>query len=537
MEEFYTNYNEITNLNNWKIGIYTRLSNADKKDENLKQSESIDNQIELLQRFVKFKNWTISKTYIDDGYSGTNFDRPDFKRMINDIELGKINLIITKDLSRLGRDYIDTGYYVEKYFPLKNVRYIALNDNIDTFDANNSSNDMTPFKSVINDTYARDTSKKVRSILITMALNGKSIKSFQPYGLKKDPKNKNNILIDEGVSQNVRNIFTMYKNGMTKKEICNYLEQHNILTPLKYKELKSNYYNPNNNKTYKWNNTVINKILRDRSYVGDLVQHKTTKVNYKVNKQVKVNTSNQIIIENCFPAIIDRNTFNTVQEMLDKQTNEWTFKNTTFHLLRGLAFCSCSARITYVKNSKKIFKCVCSSYKRYGKKFCSNVHLTENEFVEKVINNLKLLIKNYLSIDKIQIKQEQFSKSPNVNLALTKKLEQIDKILSNLYKDKVNSLISNDMFATLSRNYEQERNNLLQQINIKEKLQPSKCNITYDEALIRRNINNILKFDNPTFNRSLLLKLIDKIIIDDKEIHIKYKFAFPKKSGMLKKDI
>lgn len=219
MEEFYTNYNEINNLSNWKVGIYTRLSNADKKDENLKQSESIDNQIELLQRFVKFKNWTISKTYIDDGYSGTNFDRPDFKRMINDIELGKINLIITKDLSRLGRDYIDTGYYVEKFFPLKNVRYIALNDNIDTFDVNNSSNDITPFKSVINDTYARDTSKKVRSILITMALNGKSIKSFQPYGLKKDPKNKNNILIDEEVSQNVRNIFTMYKNGMTKKEI------------------------------------------------------------------------------------------------------------------------------------------------------------------------------------------------------------------------------------------------------------------------------------------------------------------------------
>ena len=182
MEEFYTNYNEINNLSNWKVGIYTRLSNADKKDENLKQSESIDNQIELLQRFVKFKNWTISKTYIDDGYSGTNFDRPDFKRMINDIELGKINLIITKDLSRLGRDYIDTGYYVEKYFPLKNVRYIALNDNIYTFDSNNSSNDMTPFKSVINDTYARDTSKKVRSILITMALNGKSTKSFQPYG-------------------------------------------------------------------------------------------------------------------------------------------------------------------------------------------------------------------------------------------------------------------------------------------------------------------------------------------------------------------
>lgn len=537
MEEFYTNYNEINNLSNWKVGIYTRLSNADKKDENLKQSESIDNQIELLQRFVKFKNWTISKTYIDDGYSGTNFDRPDFKRMINDIELGKINLIITKDLSRLGRDYIDTGYYVEKFFPLKNVRYIALNDNIDTFDFNNSSNDITPFKSVINDTYARDTSKKVRSILITMALNGKSIKSFQPYGLKKDPKNKNNILIDEEVSQNVRNIFTMYKNGMTKKEICNYLERHNILTPLKYKELKSNYYNPNNNKTYRWNNTVINKILRDRSYVGDLVQHKTTKVNYKVNKQVKVNKSNQIIIENCFPAIIDRNTFNTVQEMLDKQTNEWTFKNATPHLLRGLAFCSCGSRITYVKNSKKIFKCICSSYKRYGKKFCSNVHLTENELIEKVINNLQLLLKNYLTLDKIQIKQEQFSKFHNVNLALTKKVQEIDKILNNLYKDKVDSLISTDMFATLSRNYEQERNNLLQQISIKEKLETSKYNIKYDDSLINKNINDILKFDNLAFNRSLLLKLIDKIIINDKEIHITYKFAFPEKSGMQKKSI
>ncbi len=147
------------------------------------------------------------------------------------------------------------------------------------------------------------------------------------------------------------------------------------------------------------------------------------------------------------------------------------------------------------------------------------------------------MLKKYLTLDKIQIKQEQFSKSPNVNLALTKKVEQIEKILNNLYKDKVNSLISNDMFATLSRNYEQERNNLLQQINIKEKLEPIKYDITYDNSLIKKNINNILKFDNPTFNRSLLLKLIDKIIINDKEIHITYKFAFPEKSGMQKKII
>ncbi len=214
--------------------------------------------------------------------------------MINDIESGEINLIIIKDLSRLGRDYIETGYYVEKFFPLENVRYIALNDNIDTFDTNNTNNDITPFKSVINDSYARDTSKKVRSILMTMALNGKSIKAFQLYGLKKDPDNKNNVLIDEEVSQNVYNILMMYTSGMSKKEIYNYLGKHHVLTPLKYKELKGNYHNPNNNKTY------------NRSYVGDLVQHKTTKVNYKIDKHIKVDKSRQIIIENCFPAIIDR---------------------------------------------------------------------------------------------------------------------------------------------------------------------------------------------------------------------------------------
>lgn len=537
MKEFYNNYSEIDNFQNWKIGIYTRLSNADKKDENLKQSESIDNQIELLHRFVKFKGWHILKTYIDDGYSGTNFDRPDFKRMINDIESGEINLIITKDLSRLGRDYIETGYYVEKYFPLKNVRYIALNDNIDTFDTNNTNNDMTPFKSVINDTYARDTSKKVRSILMTMALNGKSIKAFQPYGLKKDPDNKNNVLIDEEVSQNVYNIFMMYKSGMSKKEICNYLEEHHVLTPLKYKELKGNYHNPNNNKTYRWNNTVINKILRDRSYVGDLVQHKTTKVNYKIDKHIKVDKSRQIIIENCFPAIIDRNTFNIVQDMLDKQTNEWTFKDAKPHLLRGITFCSCGSRITYVKNHGKTFKCVCSSYKRYGKKFCTNVHMTEEQLINKVLEDLRRIVNNYLSIDKIQIKKEQPYKSINNTSILNKKIEQLDKLLKNLYEDKISNIISDDMFITLSKDYEQEKYNLLQQIKIQKEIEiKEQCN-TYDESSIKEIIKSILRFDKDNIDRNILLKLIDKIVINDKEIHITYKFAFPEKSGMQKKSI
>jgi len=217
MYELYNNYNE--NLNNieWNIGIYLRLSREDEKDEFKKQSESIENQLTFLKVFVSSQGWKVKKVYKDDGYSGTNFDRPDFKKMILDIESKEINMVITKDLSRLGRDYIDTGYYIEKYFPSMNVRYIAVMDNVDTFDPNNTNNDITPFKSVFNDMYAKDTSRKVRTVLMSKAINGESIKSFQPYGYKKDQNNKNKILVDTNVSDIVVLIFNMYKSRKNKK--------------------------------------------------------------------------------------------------------------------------------------------------------------------------------------------------------------------------------------------------------------------------------------------------------------------------------
>ena len=272
----------------FKVGIYTRLSREDEKD---KESESIDTQKKLLTNYIKSQGWTLFKIYVDDGFTGTNFNRPDFKNLINDIELGNVNLVITKDLSRLGRDYIETGYYLEKYFPLKNVRYIALNDGIDTFDNNNTNNDMTPFKSVFNDMYAKDISKKVRSSLLTKASSGQNIKSFLPYGYKKDEKDKNIILVDYEVSPIVQKIFEMYYAGNNKTEICRYLNNNKILTPLAYKRKTTNYYNPNN-KTNLWSTTMISKILRDRIYIGDLVQHKYSKLNYKTKKLLMYQNSN-----------------------------------------------------------------------------------------------------------------------------------------------------------------------------------------------------------------------------------------------------
>lgn len=281
--------------------------------------------------------------------------------MISDIENKEINMVVTKDLSRLGRDYIDTGYYIEKYFPSMNVRYIAVTDNVDTFDPNNTNNDMTPFKSVFNDMFAKDTSRKVRTILRTKAMNGESVKAFQPYGYKKDPNNKNKVIVDRNVSDIVVKIFQMYREGNTKKQICDYLNKNSITTPLKYKEETTNYKNPNK-KIYIWSSSMISKILRDRIYVGDLVQHKETKVNYKIKKTIKVDPSQHIIVPNNHEPIIDRETFEIVQEMLDKKSNEWSYngKNKN-HLLRGIVYCSCGGKVTYNYNHGKFSRCVCSN--------------------------------------------------------------------------------------------------------------------------------------------------------------------------------
>lgn len=455
---------------------------------------------------------------------GTNFDRPDFKRMLTDIEEGKINLVITKDLSRLGRDYIETGMYVEKIFPAKNIRYIAVNDNVDTFDKRNSNNDMTPFKAVINDMYAKDTSKKVRSTILTKAINGECIKAFLPYGYKKEASNKNKILVDDNVANNVKMIFDLYKSGYSKTEIVKKLNELDIETPLKYKQANTNYYNPNSNATYKWNNTVINKILRNQIYVGDLVQLQYSKVNYKIKKIVKVAKDEQVVIPNNHEAIIDRNTFNIVQEMLDKKTNEWNYSNRKKHLLTGLAFCKCGSRITYNKNHGKVSRCMCSSYKKYGNKFCSNVHLKEAELIAMVTNSLKKNISQYLNFKDLKSPTLQIKDNTKQELAkLSKKKEELNKAISSLYEDKIEGTISIETFKVLIAKYEKQQKQLDTEISLFSKTKENEQELKPKE--LQEVMRKLLEFDTINEeNKSLVFKLIDKIIIDDDKINISYKF-------------
>lgn len=403
--------NNLSGKETWKVAIYVRISREDEKDEKYKrQSESIENQIKYLKEIIKEAGWNLFDIYSDDGYTGTNFNRPDFQRMIKDIEIGKVNLVITKDLSRLGRDYIETGRYIEKYFPQKGIRYIAVNDNVDTYDNSNANNDITPFKAVFNDMYAKDISKKVRTAIITKASAGDCIKAFLPYGYKKSPLDKRKIIIDEEVAINVKRIFDLYLSGYSKSQIAQQLNSEGIITPLKYKQENSNYYNPNikSQVSYMWNSTTINKILRDRIYTGDLVQLKYKKVNYKIKKTEKVPIDQHIIIENNHIPIINKNIYNTVQKMLDRQTNEWSYNKKKKHLLTGLVFCKCGSRITYSKNHGKYFRCICSSYKKYGKKFCNNIqYLREDELITAVKISLQSNIKKYLDITELKFERNR----------------------------------------------------------------------------------------------------------------------------------
>ncbi len=533
MNEVFDNYLDLEEVI-WKVAIYVRLSRVDEKEDKYKgQSESIENQINFLKKIVQNKGWILVDIYKDDGYTGTNFNRPDFQRMIEDIENNKVNLVITKDLSRLGRDYIETGNYLEKYFPSKNIRYIAVNDNIDTFDKKNSNNDMTPFKSVINDMYAKDISNKVRTAILTKAIEGECIKSFLPYGYKKDEKDKNKILIDENVADVVRKIFHLYKYGKSKKQISDYLNASNIITPLKYKSENTNYYNPNRNNTYKWNSTVINKILRDRIYTGDLVQLKYTKVNYKVKRVVKVPDKEQIVILNHHPAIIDRSTFETVKEMLDKQTNEWNYSNRKKHLLAGLVFCSCGSRITYNLNHSEVSRCICSSYKKYGKKYCKNVHIKEDELISKVAESIRNNITKYLNMNDLDYSKmsknvkEDYKK--NI-IYWKKKKEDLCKIISNLYEDKLSGTISLDMFTDLIKKYECHKKECIQKLETLEKKQEiEKSIIDIKSEKIKNIVKDILAFNEINENnKSLVFKLIDKIVIYDNDISIHYKFSLMK---------
>lgn len=375
-------------IKNYIIGAYIRLSKEDINKKNYEQSESIINQRILIKDFLSRKGLLLHKEYIDDGYSGTSFDRPGFNEMIEDINNNKVNMIITKDLSRLGRDYIKCGYYLEDYFPSKGVRYISILDNIDTL-VDSYGNDLVPFKALFNDMQSKDTSKKIRAILKNKKENGLFLGSSTSFGYKKDLNNKYRLLIDTPANLIVKYIFFLSLIGKNKKEICNYLNYYNVPTPIDYK-LRIN--------SHEWTSSSVYNILHNYMYTGSLVQGVQKKISYKSKKRVKVDKCNWIIVHDTHEPIISKKVFDIVNK-------SYTRKKLP---LEGVIYCKDCGSLMSVKVDKRtnniIYNLNCNNYSKNTKlKLCTSHFISYKKVEEYVINKLYIDKKSINDIKRIEV--------------------------------------------------------------------------------------------------------------------------------------
>lgn len=510
--------------NNYKVAIYIRLSKEDEKKQRESESESVMNQRSLLLSYIRDNSLILTKEYVDDGFSGTTFDRPSFNRMIADIEDGKINMVITKDLSRLGRDYIQSGYYLEQYFPMKKVRYVSILDNIDT-SIDSTNNDIAPFKALFNDMQSKDNSKKIRSILRDRKKQGLFLGSSTTFGYKRDPNNKHKLIIDEKTAPIVRRIFELALENKSNAIIASILNKENIITPIIYKNIKiaKRFRNPE-----VWTASSVYQILSNKMYTGNMVQGVQAKLNYKSKKRITLDKSQWIEVKNTHQAIVSEEEYKLVNTRPEKRKHLRTEREK--QLLEGLVFCEecgCLLGLRIDKRSKnKIhYSMNCNRYTRNVKnKFCTS-HFISYEILEKEI--LKLIeiqckkIKTNKIIDGIEMIQ-QYRKQEE-NFSNEKQLEQekreLERKIKSLYEDKFKGILSEETYIMLSKNTENE----LQYLN--KKLDKMK------EQYNKKNLNNINakqlaeKFLNQKPDRELIFQLIDKITVSkDKEVNIYYKF-------------
>lgn len=525
----------IENFNNiYKAGVYIRLS---KEDENRNgESTSVSNQRNYIREFAEKNGFEIYDYYIDDGYSGGNFDRPNFKRLIEDIEKKKINTVITKDTSRLGRDFIETGHYMFKYFPEHNVRYIAITENFDTYNPNGVE-EIIPFQSVINDIYLKDTSRKIKSIRQSKMEQGLFVGSTVSYGYKRAKEDNRKFEIDEYSANVVKRIFDLREQGKTYTMIARKLTNDGIEPPSVYnrKKIKKTYT------TNIWKASSIKTILTNEIYIGNLVQRKFERVSYKSKKKKKLPKEDWIIVENNHPAIISKEQFSRVYDMEYKSNSGGGMTRTKKYdyLLKGLVVCADCSKMMYVRKSYKQNKkkkviddayFCCKTNITYRNGICSLHYFKEKELNEKVIKELKEIFEKYANKIELDKSYEKNSQEFNNNIALEKefenrknKLNVIEKALSNLYKDRANSIISCEDFYKIKEGLDEEKQKVIKKIDdLGRRLGEIKKN-SQDNTQKEKTIQEFLEFNKP--NKIIMQKLIKRIEIDElKNIKIYFNF-------------
>mgnify|MGYP000419233827 FL=1 len=517
--------------------LYCRLS---KDDEQIGDSNSIVHQKEILAKYAKEHGFTNIEFYVDDGFSGTNFNRPDFQRMMADAEEGKISTVIVKDMSRFGRDYIMVGYYTEIYFSNLDIRFIAINDNVDS--NIQTENDLTPFKNVFNEWYARDTSKKIRAVFKAKGNSGKHLTTNPPFGYKKDPNDKDKWIIDEEAATTVRRIFQMYVEGYRISEIGHKLTEEKVETPILYYMNRGIKTNARSEYPEIWDLMSIKYILSQTAYAGHTVNFQTAVKSYKTKKQIRLPKEDWIIYRNTQEPIIDEKTFETVQQM--RKVKRARTKYNEPNMFSGLLYCAdCGNHLTIqrVARNRKMDNFSCATYRKKKKGLCSchrilvsDLETIVKEDLQKVCEyaflHEKEFTDEYLSGSKKETVKFQAKTKAELK-RLSERQEEIGKIIRKLYEDNVNGRITDERFDFLAKSYEDEGNDLKTKI---QELKNALASSVQDEEKLSKFLKVVKSYTKiEELTPEILNSFIEKIYIGEtekydgrkmQEVEIIYKF-------------
>ena len=516
---------EISNPMGYHAALYIRLS---KEDESEGPSQSVQNQESLLREFVQQHRLSVYDTYVDDGWSGTNFDRPDFQRMIGDIEARKVNMVITKDLSRLGRDYIMTGHYMERYFPEHRVRYISLLDGIDT-GVDSTANDITPFRAIMNDMYAKDISRKIKSVKRDKQRKGQFIGGKPAYGYKMHPTEKNKIVIDEEVAPVVRRIFALALSGMSCRNIATRLNQEGVPTPATYANLPVARPGPY---TGLWSSERISEMLQNETYIGNMVQGRSVKISYKSKKCLRQAPANWVVVEGTHEPLVDGETFRKVQLLVGSRKH--TRSRTYDFLLKGLIFCHECGYPLAVLNRKNargedVLYFVCRTYQRFTKAGVCTCHsIKEKTVTDAVVAKVREVCQACLKPDELlpmaREAVENAGKGSGLKMELQDLQSRIDSLtakLDRMYTDRLNGLLPEADFQRIFSRIKGEREQLEEK---RKALAFQQKSPVPSEDRARELVQRFIETAGES--RELLVSLIERVeLTEDKEVIIKFRFA------------
>lgn len=502
-------------------GLYLRLSHD---DERAGESLSIENQRAILHRYAEENSFRIYDEYIDDGISGTSFNRPGVQRLLDDAKAGIIDTIVVKDLSRFGRNYIEVGQYLDYVFPAFGIRFIAIQDNVDTANRESGGMEMMPIMNVFNEWHAANTSKKIRAVFKANAKEGKYHASKAPYGYVKGTDDKKTPVIDEEVAPIVKRIFEMRSRGLSPHAIADVLNEEKIPTPSKYCSEKYGI----NRKKYEigiWSFSCVNRILKNPTYLGNMVQQRLTTVSYKNHKQRVRDESEWVVVKNTHEAIITQELWDKVREV-EKSVSRGKRTNHGYtHPLSGFLYCAdCGGKMKLGdmrRGDWLWFRFNCGNHVRFGKSYCFSHHIAAKALEEIVIADIKDKAKT-VTINEANIRKqfeernllmrEEENKSARRSLQTkTARLTEIKRLIETAYEDRVKGKLPEEICLKFIEKYTEEESELKKEIAAIE----SKLNAAKEEKINADEfISNLKRYiDAPELTREMCLELIDKIVV------------------------